>query len=470
MTSLKQASSIRVGTKFAQAVYVGADKAWPPFKPTDVGTPAIWLDASTLNLANGAAVSTWTNLGYGSQPTITAGATFRTNALNTIMPVVRITQGSGKLRWYSGTAVDKDWTLVYYARKWRVSGAGRVVAAFGTSANILVGYHGNEMDQCYVEGWLTSGVAPLHSTQWKLYSADSTSVTAARFFVDGVQRAMGGPTPAKGWGGTFCISGYLDNADVAVSQEADCEIAELMLWPFKMSDASRALVENYLRIKWGVQPPFTPTDLGPNLVAWFDASDAASVQVTGSGVNNWVNKGVGAMTLTQATDAYRPAYASNAVNFASGKGMAAANAPASYDVVLVSTPNTPAEWRTLLRSATGHEVIIEAGNIRLGTYHTTGFLPAVVGIVSPANMTSNAAPAPFVASAISEYPGGYEAFKAFDTNAATIWHSANPITTEGAAWVKIDLGAPKSVSSYRVQARSPTTGQILEELGSRRIE
>jgi hypothetical protein len=58
--------------------------------------------------------------------------------------------------------------------------------------------------------------------------------------------------------------------------------------------------------------------------------------------------------------------------------MAAANAPTSYDVAMVCKPNaliTPNDWRTLLRSANCHEMIIESTSTRLGTYNA-GFFPA----------------------------------------------------------------------------------------------
>jgi hypothetical protein len=377
MTEISQATKIVLGAAQAAKVYAGTKQVWPEFRPTHLSGCAIWLDASRLALANGGAVSSWPNLGSGSQPTITAGATFRTNALGTL-PVVRITQGTGKMRWYSGTGVDKDWTLIYYGRRWGLR-PGRVIAAFGTSANLLVGFHGNEMDMCYVEEWITSPSAPLTSTQWKLYSADSTSTALARFFSNGVLKAASTTvTPAKGWGGTFCISGYLDSALVGDSQETDCEIAEVVLYNRKLSDAERQQVEGYLRTKWGVPPLFKPTDYGSWLLAWFDGNDAATVQITGSGVANWINKGAGTMTLIQTTDAQKPTYDTNnkGVNFDQGQILTPANAPSPYDLFAATTPNpSSVDWRTLMRSAGAHEVIMETGSTRLGTYYG-GFLPS----------------------------------------------------------------------------------------------
>jgi hypothetical protein len=378
MIALNQADKIYIGGVQASAVYAGATKVWPPFKPTDLSGCAIWMDASKLNLTNGAAVNTWTNLGSGSQPALQSSPapTFRTNVLGLStnnMPVVRITQGQGRFRWLSGTGVNKDWTLIYVGRRWQLRG-GRVVAAHSSVANLLVGYHGTEMDMCYVEGWLTSSTSPTSTTQWKMYSADSTLTTPARFFSNGVLLAIGVAPPANGWGGTLCMSGY----DDAASQESDAEFAELVMYNRLLSDVERQQIENYLRIKWNPIVLFNPLDLGTNLVAWFDATDITKVITAGSGVYRWYTKGSGGMMFGQDTDANRPTYANQTVTSISPQFFNVSLGPASYDVVWVGRPNVSAgDWRTLFRNDTlgQHQIIIEAGSTRIGTYNG-GFFPA----------------------------------------------------------------------------------------------
>jgi len=380
MTLLNQATKIMHGTAQASAVYAGATKVWPAFKPTDLSGCAVWLDASKLALANGAAVTSWTNLGSGSQPTIAGSPspTFRTNALNTIMPVVRVTSGQGRFR-FTGTGVDKDWTLFYVGRKWRMT-TGRVVAANASSSgtpNILVGFHGNEWDQCYVEGWLT----PQNTTQatsWKLYSADSTSTAVARFFSNGVLLYSGAATPAKGWGGTLCMPGWDDGA----TQEADAEFAELVMYNRKLTDTERQSVEKYLREKWSAPTRFTPTDLGANLNGWFDAADASSVQRSGTGVSNWVNKSGYALALTQSTDAYKPSCGGDIMNITTPQAFVANWPEFAFDVVFVGRPQhvSRGDWRTLLRTPVSapvgaHHIIVEAGSTKLGCYNA-GFFQA----------------------------------------------------------------------------------------------
>jgi hypothetical protein len=290
MTTLNYADKVYLGSSLASAVYIGANKVWPAFKPNDLTGCTIWLDASQLNLANGAAVSSWTNLGSGPQPTIlgTPAPTFQTNVLNTTLPVVRITGGQGQWR-FASTGVDKDYTIIYVGRKWSLR-AGRVIAANTSNAsagNILWGFHGTEYESAHVESWMVTpgpsgGVTA--NTIWKLYSGDTTSAAAARLFSDGVYLGATAGIPAKGLAGTLCIGGYEDGAR---AQEPDSEIAELILYNRKLTDAERRQVEQYLRIKWGLLRAFQPTDIS-GCVIWLDASQNLT-----NAASWWTNLGSG---------------------------------------------------------------------------------------------------------------------------------------------------------------------------------
>jgi len=449
MTALNYADKIAIGAGQATKVYVGSTQAWPRFVPTSISGCVIWLDASKLALANGAAVSSWTNLGSGPQPTLfgSGAPVFRTNALNTIMPVVRQTGTQGKFR-FAGTGVDKEYTLALVARKWSAT-TGRLFST-PPANNVLFGWWGDRIDLTHNSGWLAPDIVTPGTTAWKLYSADQTA-TSARFFSNGAL-LRSSTTAASGLGGALWFGGYDDTTEFG-----DGEYAEVILYNRKLSDAERQAVEKYLREKWiGGTPLWSPSDLGANLTAWFDSSDLATVQLAGQGVNNWVNKkSGGTMTLTQSVnDTYRPTIQGNGVSFALAQGMNATGGPASFDVFVLGQPNPPAadpvNWRTLLRSASCHEIIVEDKSPRLGTYNG-GFFNAVVGLVSPNNMTSYTTPAPYVASESNPY-AGYPAWYSWDGNASTYSHSANPTTTE-AYWIKIDLGSAKYVTGYTYQVR-----------------
>ena len=385
MTLLNQADKIMRGTAQASAVYAGATKVWPSFKPNDLSGCTVWMDATKLTGADGSFVYSWTNQGSGGSPVLhgTPAPVLRKNALNGLQ-VVKITGGESRWR-FNATAIDMNYTVALVARKWSLK-PGRVLAANTTTAagnpNILWGFHGAEFDCAYVEGWFNTP-GPLGgitaTTQWKLYSGDSTSTEIPRLFSNGVLLGVGPQVSPKGMGFTACLPGW----DGAYTQEPDCEIAELVMYNRKLTDAERQTVEKYLREKWSAPTLFKPADLSANCLGWFDGADASSVQRTGTGVSNWVNKGVGAMTLTQATDAYKPSYnGSDTVNITSPQALMSANSPTTFDVVLVGRPQPVprGEWRTLLRGPISapvgtHHIIVEAGATRLGCYNT-GFFPA----------------------------------------------------------------------------------------------
>jgi hypothetical protein len=382
MTAINYADRLFYNRQLVSRVYAGSTLVWPPWKPTDISSCLIWVDISqqSSGIANGGDITYLRNWTNGPTPVVMGNPpnpTLRTNALNTTMPVMRITQGQGRWRW-TGLSLDKEYTVFVVGRRWQLRG-GRILTALDTAANFLIGWHGNEFDSSYQEGWFNTpgpvgGITA--TTQWRLYSSDGSAASTSRLFSNGVLLGQH-PTPpaSKGWGGTMNISGYTNSSDVAVSQQADCEIAELVVYNRKLTDIERQTVENYLRIKWNPISLFKPTDLGTNLLAWFDGADAASVVTVGGKVSQWINKGVGAMTITQNTDANRPTYANSAVKFAQTQVMNPSGAPADFDFYVVSKPNAMGDWRTLLRSANSHEMILEATSNRFGTY-AGGFNPA----------------------------------------------------------------------------------------------
>lgn len=70
-------------------------------------------------------------------------------------------------------------------------------------------------------------------------------------------------------------------------------------------------------------------------------------------------------------------------------------------------------------------------------------------------MTSNTAPAGFVASASSTYGSPYLAFSAFDgvASSTNAWITAAGVFT---GWLRIDLPAPKGITSYSITSRALT--------------
>jgi hypothetical protein len=271
---LKDAKDVRVGTTVAKGVYVGSTKVWPTapsgFDPSTLSGLAIWLDAA--DLAGGA----WPNKAAGGAATTIVGSpapAMSANQLNDL-PVVRFSFAQGRLRIQSGTNVNQNWTLVYVGRMVGPY-AGRIVAGIYTPYNILVGFWNGQQDVMYDNGFTTPDRQTAWGLDWKMYSGDGEP-GLSRLFSDGA--LLGSTTTAAGWGGTFAISGY----DAYATQEScDCEVAEVVMFNRKLSDAERQQVEKYLHDKWFVEhtPPWSPADLGGSVLA-LEAADVPAGAVT----------------------------------------------------------------------------------------------------------------------------------------------------------------------------------------------
>jgi hypothetical protein len=125
-----------------------------------------------------------------------------------------------------------------------------------------------------------------------MYSADATANGFGRLFSDGVYLGQALPNTTNGWNGNLNISGWTNDADPAqaISQQADCEIAELVMYNRKLSDAERQQIESYLRVKWKPITEYKPINTS-GCVVWLDASQLTGAD--GSTVAAWPNLGSG---------------------------------------------------------------------------------------------------------------------------------------------------------------------------------
>lgn len=74
---------------------------------------------------------------------------------------------------------------------------------------------------------------------------------------------------------------------------------------------------------------------------------------------------------------------------------------------------------------------------------------------APHTMSNNTTPAPYVASASSQYSASYAAWHAFDASLTLPWGTQWGQTT---GWLKIDIGAQWSLDNYSVQGEDPGEG------------
>jgi hypothetical protein len=85
---------------------------------------------------------------------------------------------------------------------------------------------------------------------------------------------------------------------------------------------------------------FTPLDLSP--LAWWDASDAATVTTSSGDISDWDDKSGNGWHLEQTTSGNRPAYTTSAIN-----GLNAAQWPSTDNAEFLKTAASYFEWREM---------------------------------------------------------------------------------------------------------------------------
>jgi hypothetical protein len=262
MTAINDADTLYLGTEVVDRVYAGNVLVWEPpvsaFAPDDLAGLVIWLDASQLGLADGAAVNPWPNRANAAKPGVMVPAAsgteaaLRANALNG-KPAVRFYANHKRLR-ITGTGVAKDYTLAYVARMWGTTPGRILCAAYPSGGNTLFGWWTTYQDIAYATGgggFFTPDTRTAWTTNWKLYSGDcATPSVQPRLFSDGVLLGSHpSPPAADGFGDTLNLSGY---SPAGAEETSDCEVAEVVMYNRKLSDVERQQVEAYLRVKWGL--------------------------------------------------------------------------------------------------------------------------------------------------------------------------------------------------------------------------
>lgn len=245
---LETATSFKAGTVPVKACYVGDRQIWPGTRWTPATLPglAVWFDAADYTPGS------WRNRGAGAAPQFMGAPAPAWGSMLNGRPVVRFNRNEGRIRMLSGSGVYAEWTLVYVGRMVGPF-AGRIVTAVYTPANLLVGFWNGFQDVMYDAGFTVPNPQTQWTTDWKMYSGDGSG-TISRLFSGGIH--LGSVETAEGWKDTFSISGY--DPTVRTDEETcDCEVAEVVLYNRKLTDADRQQVEAYLHDKW-FGSPFDP--------------------------------------------------------------------------------------------------------------------------------------------------------------------------------------------------------------------
>ena len=255
MPLLNTLDKIYRGSTAIDKAYYAGQQVWPPPAPPSGFTPdqltglAVWFDAAHYTPGS------WPNQAAGGAVSVVQGTpnpAVSTNQLNGL-PLVRFSGNEGRVRITSGSGVNQEWTIAYVARMLGPI-TGRIVNGIYPPNNLLVGWWNGNQDVMYDAGFANNGYTGW-TNAWKTYSADGTAAApgggqASRLFSDGV--LLGTLTSGQGFGGTLAVSGY---ANPSAEESCDCEVAEVVQYNRRLTDAERQQVEGYLHDKWFVEHP-----------------------------------------------------------------------------------------------------------------------------------------------------------------------------------------------------------------------
>lgn len=203
---------------------------------------SFWVKADAITgLADGAAVSTWSDLSGNARNLTAPGNSpiYKTGIVNG-MPIVRFTAASTQ-RLTNAINFTTPVTVIYVARQ--TGGANARVLSSVTN-NWLLGYWGGGKNQAYFDGWVTPSGTPVTDTSWHVFSGVETGALSS-VYADGglVASNAGGVTGPNGLelgcngGGTEC---------------SDADIAEVIIYNSALSATDRASVETYLNAKYNI--------------------------------------------------------------------------------------------------------------------------------------------------------------------------------------------------------------------------
>jgi hypothetical protein len=123
-----------------------------------------------------------------------------------------------------------------------------------------------------------------------------------------------------------------------------------------------------------VSAPWTPAALGANLMAWYDASDATKVIITGSGVSQWTDKSSYARHAVQTDDSKRPTFITNLVHFQFFQALPLPNWGPAWDVIFLGRMMDSVAYHTILMGVSELPLLTDNSDPPfIGHYTSTGF-------------------------------------------------------------------------------------------------
>ena len=230
-------------------------------------------------------------------------------------------------------------------------------------------------------GGLSTAVAP--ATEHSLYYLAVTIGNGATVRTGAAELTQTVPDGYTSWIGETPVAGPTTGTGTLNSGAADLDATG------KMASFAIGALQGTISALAGtgsaVTPgagPWTPAELGPDLIAWYDFADSATVIQSGGFLTQWRDKSVNARhanamsagTLSINADGI---YIANAT---SGPDLAIqmpSLPSARFDFAFAGKPNPFGSYRTLMAQITGgqHHMLIEVGTNNLGMY-ANSWVPA----------------------------------------------------------------------------------------------
>ena len=225
-------------------IYFGSKRSTSPVLGL---SPALWLDASQLALANNDPVAEWTDMSGNLRHATASGAArpmFKTNRINGLPGV--LFDGTDDYMTGSWVSLECVEMTVFVVMK-RVAPTTNIGAVlfFNLGGSLVAGFYHNAN-----ETWrLYDGAGNRDLAGWTTTDAVLAAATKNGTTITGTINGVGTTQVSSNWGETdnYNISAYLGG-----SQYINFEYYEMIVFPTALSDPDREAVESYLNTKYAI--------------------------------------------------------------------------------------------------------------------------------------------------------------------------------------------------------------------------